>query len=180
MFGQNDYEVYWSESGFLPVDAVLNYWCNGGHTCIEAKKHALIAAMERGQVAYKRNDCKTFQDPINELYANQNLLVEMSSFRSWVNELEIDQHQENLERNLPIQKTTEATYLKVIGALVDVILKDSPAGNPHSVFKSQSSLIETVLAYHGEIHGFGKRSLEEKFSKAHKALKDASYSTVKF
>ena len=62
-----DCESYWAESDYLPVNAVLDYWCDNNLECKEAKKYAIIAACERGLIQFKRNDGKNFKDPIFEL-----------------------------------------------------------------------------------------------------------------
>lgn len=62
------------------------------------------------------------------------------------------------------------TYLNIIGAMVTVLLGKSPAGKPHSVFSSQSAVIDQILAYHEGKPGISKRGLEEKFAEGKKSL----------
>jgi hypothetical protein len=63
----------------------------------------------------------------------------------------------------------ETTYLNIIGGLVALFLMKTPAGKPHSVFKSQSALIDQLLANFKK-SGVTKRTLEEKFAAANKSL----------
>jgi len=64
----------------------------------------------------------------------------------------------------------EATYLNIIGALLDLMLTKSPGGQAHSVFSSQSAVIETLLSYYGEKPGISTRTLQDKFAQAKRNL----------
>ena len=63
----------------------------------------------------------------------------------------------------------ETTYLNIIGGLVALFLMKSPAGKPHSVFSSQSALIDQLTANFKK-PGITQRTLEEKFAAAKKSL----------
>ena len=64
----------------------------------------------------------------------------------------------------------ETTYLNIIGAMAALFLGRSPAGKPHSVFTSQSAVIDQLVANYGDKSGVSKRNLEEKFAAAKKSL----------
>jgi hypothetical protein len=86
------------------------------------------------------------------------------------------EHDALLEKLESVDQPTaraEGTYLKIIGALVDVVLGASPGGNKHSVFDSQASLIDAILAHYSGTPGISKTTLENKFSEARKSLKSA-------
>ncbi len=81
---ENKCSQYWSFADYLPVDAVLDYWCEGqGDDCRAAKKYALITACENGHVEYTRADGKTFNDPVMELIGRDILLIRKTSFEQW-------------------------------------------------------------------------------------------------
>jgi hypothetical protein len=63
----------------------------------------------------------------------------------------------------------ETTYLNIIGGLVALFLMKSPAGKPHSVFSSQSALIDQLMANFKK-PGITERTLQEKFASAKKSL----------
>jgi hypothetical protein len=139
------------------MDAI-KYWCDGSPGCVEAKKNALLSVLERGTVKYRRRDGKTFKDSVYELQANDQLLVGREESRS-------------LQNNMALSDRSEGAYQNIIGALLDVVLGDSPSGKPHSLFKSQSSLIDALLAHHGDKDGISQRTLDGKFAKSKRHLK---------
>jgi hypothetical protein len=64
----------------------------------------------------------------------------------------------------------ETTYLNIIGALLNMTLGASPSGKKHSVFESQATIIDFMLANHGHLPGISKTTLESKFSNAKKSI----------
>lgn len=64
----------------------------------------------------------------------------------------------------------ETTYLNIIGALLKLMLAQSPGGKPYSSFDSQSSIISALLAHDGGKPGLSQRTLEEKFATANREL----------
>lgn len=65
----------------------------------------------------------------------------------------------------------ETTYLNIIGALLDLMLGKSPAGQKQSIYDSQSAIISALLAYHEGKPGIAARTLEDKFAAANRNLK---------
>ena len=70
----------------------------------------------------------------------------------------------------PIHPRAEATYLTIIGALLELALGKTPAGKPQSVFESQAAIIDTLLAHHAKKPGISKTTLEKKFADARRRL----------
>jgi hypothetical protein len=50
----------WDRADYLLFMDAIKYWCDGTPGCLEAKKNALLTALERGAVKYRRRDGKTF------------------------------------------------------------------------------------------------------------------------
>jgi hypothetical protein len=64
----------------------------------------------------------------------------------------------------------ETTYQNIIGAMLDLILKESPGGQAHSIFTNQAVIIQALLGYHEGKPGISARTLEEKFAEAKRSL----------
>lgn len=67
-------------------------------------------------------------------------------------------------------RSRESTYLNIIGALLELVLGKTPAGNPQSVFESQAAIIDALIAHHGTKSGISKTTLEAKFADARRQL----------
>ncbi|MHA7212231.1 ATP-binding protein [Burkholderia pseudomallei] len=65
---------------------------------------------------------------------------------------------------------SEHTYLNIIGGLINLMLAQSPAGHPYSVFQTQESVISAMNAHFGGRLGITKRTLESKFAAARRSL----------
>lgn len=82
-------EIYWQSSDWLPVVYILERWCTQqNQSCFDAKLQALLSACDRGDLHYRRRDGKTFDDPVDELWRRNLLLIERASFETWVMALE--------------------------------------------------------------------------------------------
>lgn len=108
------------------------------------------------------------------------LLRERNSLQRQLEDVETDLQALGLEQESlkalaktqgQLSRRSEHTYLQVIGALVNTVLDVSPAGKPLSVFKNQSAIVDAVTARHKDIPGLSKRTLDEKFAAANRALK---------
>ncbi len=64
----------------------------------------------------------------------------------------------------------ESTYLTIIGGLLTLMLGNTPAGKPQSVFDSQAAIIDALLAHHADKPGISKTTLEAKFADARRRL----------
>ena len=127
----NNCERYWALSDILPVDTVVDYWCNNDPNCKEAKRHALLSALEQGDVKYQRSDGKTFEDPVYDLYQRDLILVERESFLAWSDAICGETEKQNLRHSLVINPRSETTYLNIIGAMLDIMLSQSPGGQTY-------------------------------------------------
>jgi hypothetical protein len=161
----------WDHADHLLFMDAIKYWCDGSPGCVEAKKNALLSVLERGTVKYRRRDGKTFKDSVYELQANDQLLVGRESFQKWALSVSDEEESRSLQNNMALSDRSEGAYQNIIGALLDVVLGDSPSGKPHSLFKSQSSLIDALLAHHGDKDGISQRTLDGKFAKSKRHLK---------
>ncbi len=169
MYDQNC-EAWWAQSDFLPLDTVVNYWCSNNPNCREPKTHALLAALDRGNVKYQRSDGQTFEDPIYELYQRNLILVERESFITWSRSVSSEMEQQNLQNNLGVTPRSETTYLNIIGALLNLMLTQSPGGQRYSAFNNQAAIIDMLLSHHSGKPGISQRTLEAKFAEAKRQL----------
>lgn len=165
-------EIYWERADYLPVEAVISYWCNNNCHCQEAKTHALLGALERGEVKFRRADGKNFIDPIHQLHHRGLILVERESFITWAKGISSEAELRNLQRDMAISPRSETTYLNILGSLLNLITTTSPGGQKYSIFESQSAIIESILANFPNTPGLSKRTLEDKFGAANKAFKE--------
>lgn len=99
-----------------------------------------------------------------------------ASYKQLLDELEaVGLERENihhlLKANSKLSDRSEIGYLKVIGALLELILGYSPSGKPHSVFDSQSSIVDSISAHRKDDPGLSKRTLDAKFAAANRILK---------
>lgn len=108
------------------------------------------------------------------------LLRERNTLQSRLQDIETDLQalgleQENLKALVKthgqLSERSELTYQNIIGALVNLLLDHSPAGKPLSVFKNQAAVVDAVIARHQDVAGLSKRTLDEKFAAANRALK---------
>ncbi len=165
-----DCDVYWELSDYLPLDTVIEYWCDGNPRCLEAKRQALLSAIDRGRVDYRRADGKVFKDPVHDLYSRGLILVHRESFESWAISVSGVDEKQALRDHLPLHPRAETTYLNIIGALVDVMLSQSPGGQRYSSFNSQADVISALLAHHEGKPGLSQRTLEDKLAAARREL----------
>lgn len=64
----------------------------------------------------------------------------------------------------------ESTNLNIIGALLRLLLGKTPAGKPHSVFESQSAIIDALISHNPNTPGISRTTLENKFAEAQRRL----------
>ncbi|WP_434702755.1 hypothetical protein J3P85_17605 [Pseudomonas sp. Z1-12] len=77
------------------------------------------------------------------------------------------------ENKKDVSEQSKASFLNIIGALVETMLGSSEAGRRHSIFNSQASIVDSITAHYGEVPGLGKRSLDEKFAAGRRSLAQA-------
>ena len=84
----NDCLRYSDHAEWLRLSDILNDWCKLDRTCREVKESAILGACENGEIEYTRNDGKTFDDPVIELYGRGLLLINKQSFNHWKQKIE--------------------------------------------------------------------------------------------
>lgn len=83
---------------------------------------------------------------------------------------------ENLELKKAVEdgaspdERSKLTYLNIIAGMLDLMLGETPAGKPQSVYQSQAAIIDGLIAYHPQKPGISKRTLEEKFAEAKRSI----------
>lgn len=97
---------------YLRLTDILNDWCKSDRTCREVKELAILGACENGEIEYTRNDGKTFDDSVIELYGRGLLLINKRSFNEW--KMRIEQ-----KEKVPIQKKVGTNLLDFINNLDD-------------------------------------------------------------
>ncbi|OAE16706.1 hypothetical protein A2T76_09785 [Pseudomonas brenneri] len=132
---------------------------------------------ESGRDAHEKVSIGTFL----ALQADRDtLLRELNTLQHHLQDILVDLRTIGLERDdlKAMVKThgqfserSELTYQNIIGALLNLFLDQSPAGHSLSVFKSQSAIVDAVIARYGEVPGLSKRTLDEKFAAANRSLK---------
>jgi len=75
-----------------------------------------------------------------------------------------------IKTNTKVSDRSETAYLNIIGAMVSLFLANSPAGNPHSVFRTQAAIVDALTANFKDLPGVSKRTLDEKFAAAKRSI----------
>ena len=115
MRNERDCSHLWSRVSSLPLETILDYWCERDQSCREAKKFAIIEACENEEIEYTRTDGKTFEDPVL-LLANRDILaINRRSFEEWASQFETKEVMPK-----PLTSKEENNLLKIIGALIQV------------------------------------------------------------
>ncbi|VVO00062.1 hypothetical protein PS708_02579 [Pseudomonas fluorescens] len=74
------------------------------------------------------------------------------------------------DKKLQPSDHSKATFLNIIGALVELMLGQSIAGRKYSIFDSQASIVDSITAHYDGVKGLSKRSLDEKFAAGRRNL----------
>ncbi|QOY21942.1 hypothetical protein FYK61_11280 [Xanthomonas citri] len=74
----------------------------------------------------------------------------------------------------PISDRAEATYLNIIGGMLELMLGQSPSGAPYSSFKTQEAVVSALVAHHHGVMGIAERTLNGKFATARRRLHSAT------
>ena len=74
----------------------------------------------------------------------------------------------------PISDRAEATYLNIIGGMLELMLGQSPSGTPYSSFKTQEAVVSTLVAHYSGVMGIAERTLNGKFAMARRRLYNAT------
>lgn len=98
-----------------------------------------------------------------------------SAHRTLLDELKaLGVDQENLSSLVVVQsevsERSQIVFHHIIGALLETMLGSSPAGRPNSVFDSQASIVNSIIAHYEGVLGLSKRTLDEKFAAARRSI----------
>ncbi|MEF9898123.1 MAG: hypothetical protein RR736_07435 [Pseudomonas sp.] len=130
-----------------------------GRDTLETKSLGTLLALQADRDVLLR-ELKTLQRH------HQNILVDLQSIG-----VERDDLKAMVKTHGHPSERSELTYQNIIGVLLNLFLEHSPAGNPLSVFNSQSAIVDAIIARYGEIPGLSKRTLDEKFAAANRSIK---------
>ena len=166
-FSQQNCNAFWAEAEYLPIQALVDYWCENDQDCYKAKFYALVAACDRDEIQYTRSDGKAFDDPIIDLANRQILLIHRESFEAWMSKFP-DRKREGDILSLP--KKAETTYLNIIGAMIEIMFYKTPGGRPFSLFDTQTDVINFILDNFKNTPGFSDRTLQAKFAAGKRRL----------
>ncbi|HBP0979089.1 hypothetical protein QRD40_05020 [Comamonas sp. Y6] len=126
--------------------------------------------------------------PVISLETGQAMLVEQLALKSalehskrQLRELQ-DKHDALLKQSTvipacaqcPISDRAEATYLNIIGGMLELMLGQSPSGTPYSSFKTQEAVVSALVAHHHGVMGIAERTLNGKFATAKRQLHSAT------
>ena len=146
---------------------MLRYYPDQRPAFLFDQSHNQHGAISIGTYLALQADRDALQLQIKSIEASyQQLLDELEAVG-----LERENILELLKANSKVSDRSEIGYLKVIGALVELILGHSPSGKPHSVFDSQTSIVDSISAHHKDDPGLSKRTLDAKFAAANRILK---------
>ncbi|MEZ5492007.1 MAG: hypothetical protein R3F50_17105 [Gammaproteobacteria bacterium] len=167
-------EEFWDLADFFPFEDAIHHWCNGSQKCLQARAAALLTALDRGEVKYRRADGNDFPDSVYELKRRQLLLVERESFLDWAKKVSNEIERSSLQRNVAISPKTEANYLRILGACAELILETEYGdGKKYSPFTTQTDLIEKLTILGKGVPGLSERNLQAKFAEARREFEAA-------
>lgn len=69
-----------------------------------------------------------------------------------------------------LSSRAETTYLNIVGALLTLLLGQSPSGKRYSAFNTLESVIQALIAHHNGRPGITERTLWAKFAEAKRQL----------
>ena len=112
-----DCSAYWALADYLPLNVIVQYWCEKSgyrnQNCQDAMAAAIVAACDRKLIQYGRDDGKTFDDTATSLANRGILTIHRESFDAWVMDFEdISPLPEK-----PLGATERNTLLVIIAAL---------------------------------------------------------------
>ncbi|MFK9003016.1 hypothetical protein [Pseudomonas pergaminensis] len=98
-----------------------------------------------------------------------------ADYQKLLSELEaVGLEKENIDHliktSTKVSDRSETVYLNIIGAMVSLFLANSPAGKPHSVFRTQAAIVDALTANFTDLPGLSKRTLDEKFAAAKRSI----------
>lgn len=128
--------------------------------------------------------CERIAHPVITIETGRAMLVERQALQSALEQSLRELHalQEQNEALLkqtlatpvydqnPLSDRAEATYLNIIGSMLELMLGRSPSGTPYSKFKTQEAVVSAMVAHHRGVMGIAERTLNGKFAMARRRL----------
>ena len=131
----------WAESDCIELNTALDYWCEGDVRCRLAKQQAILAACEKGLIAWASGDGKPFDDSLRELASRQLVLIERKTFETWA---------AAVDETIPLppsMSTRETNSLqRQLGALALQLLEHNPRFRKEDGSPSVNAIAEAVVA----------------------------------
>lgn len=132
--------------------------------------------------------CERIAHPVITMETGQAMLVERQALQSALEQSRHELHALQEQRDAllkqsmatpvcdqyPISDRAEATYLNIIGGMLELMLGQSPSGTPYSSFKTQEAVVSAMVAHHHGVMGIAERTLNGKFATARRQLRNAS------
>ena len=85
--------------------------------------------------------------------------------------VEVEQLRASAEEEKPADARTEASLLDVTGALLRLLLNESPGEKNKPFFPSQDAIVAAIQQEFPDHPGFKKRTLDQRFADANKRFK---------
>lgn len=157
-------EKYWEHVRWIPINILVDQWCRVDSVYKEAKIMAILSACERGELKYCRPADQRCKEPINELYDRNVLLIEKSSFLTWV--VQFDDASSAEDRITAREKNN---LYAIIGGLLFLLLSDKKTR------RNQSRIINELTDVFGNVEPFSKSGLEKKMPEIKDALRNKNF-----
>lgn len=144
-----------------------------GHNVVVAR--GLIVKRSDGQLyQIQKLDYPFYDDPrpstpATSLPKDSALVVRPTAIQEFLAALLYSDH----PQSEPLDQRAETTYLNIIGGLLEIMLNKTMPGSKHRVFGNQSAIIQSILEKYNDKHGISQRTLDDKFAKAKRTLKDS-------
>ncbi|MCD5987169.1 hypothetical protein KDX30_04575 [Pseudomonas sp. CDFA 553] len=84
--------------------------------------------------------------------------------------LERENLRELAENRIHLSDDSKEIFFNIIGALVETILGSTNSGRKHSIFDSQASIVDSIIAHYDGVKGLSKRTLDGKFAAGRRNL----------
>lgn len=130
---------------------------------IERKTHAVINADAFRALQADRDAARSELEKAKALATDT--IREMDAMRR-----ERDSLRAMVEKTSTPGERAETTYLNTIAGMMELMLGETPAGLPQSVFKNQAAIINALLGHFEGKPGISVRTLEDKFAAAKRSL----------
>lgn len=154
-----------ADGKYVPADYLRGLWISD-----QLGQTWSVLELVPEQYFYHPDHGATFRDsyyrPTPRTPSQSQLAFSKTEIRALVKRLSTDESAPRPE----INSKERQTLLNLIGGLLELMLGESPGGNPLSAYRSQAAVIDALLASHEGKPGITKRTMEEKFAQAKRQL----------